>query len=144
MQDKDLKPQTTNLLMLAEVLIGLDPATKKSGQKCRRLNASKEAESEPLMNEDALDSGEHGFQYDLRRLLLESTSVCRTGELILARDAMFEERYWPVLIARYNDLPIHIRNGQATIEAKNLSFPYAIKVNLSMSEFSQRWVCRIS
>lgn len=52
----------------------------------------------------------------------------RAGELILARDAMYEERYWPVLIARYNDLPIHIRNGKVTPEAKDISFPYSIKV----------------
>ena len=41
---------------------------------------------------------------------------------------MYEERYWPVLVSRYNDLPIHIRNGQATPEARQLTFPYAIKV----------------
>lgn len=58
-----------------------------------------------------------------------SHRICRAGQLILARDAMYEERYWPVLIARYNDLPIRIRNGQATPESRTLTFPYAVKVN---------------
>ncbi len=68
MQDKELKPQTTHLLMLAEVLIGLDPATKKAPQqKCRRLNEEEKAADEPVVHvtEEALKSGIHGFKCDL-------------------------------------------------------------------------------
>lgn len=50
--------------MLAEVLIGLDPATKKSGQqKSRKLNAQKEMIEAPVMTEEILKAGQHGFEY---------------------------------------------------------------------------------
>ena len=46
---------------------------------------------------------------------------------------MYEDRYWPVFVARYNDLPIRIRNGQTTADAKEMLFPYSIKA-LDLSE----------
>lgn len=54
----------------------------------------------------------------------------RAGQLILARDAMYEDRYWPCFVARYNDLPIAIRNGLSSPEAKDFAFPYTIKASL--------------
>lgn len=62
LQDKALKPQGTNLLMLAEVLIGLDPAGQKNARVKRKLLQS-DSTDEPMMNEETLNSAQHDFKY---------------------------------------------------------------------------------
>lgn len=79
----------------------------------RKLNSVEiSSEDEKRVSEVVNKSPSHGF---------------KQGQLLLARDALYEDRYWPVLHCRSDDLAITIRNGQSNDEAKHLCFPYSIK-----------------
>lgn len=82
-------------------------------QKFRRLNTKDQSqEDEKKISEVLNRPSSHGF---------------RVGQLLLARDASYEDRYWPVFYCKQEDLASSIRNGQANEDAKQLCFPYTIK-----------------